>query len=118
MLAFRSCAVLAVVFLASAVPSHAASIVAIDLGRNGQAVEPGYTGFSNDGTTSDITPQAFAGGTWAVEVSILTTVTRNYGDVPTSPLGDLLEDSFLTNTSEADGYFQLVLDGRHQATTD
>jgi hypothetical protein len=111
MLALRGCAVLIVVLLAGTVQSHAALIVAIDLGSDGQAVEPGYTEFSNDGFSGPIDPQDFAGGTWAIDAALITTVTRNYGDIPASPLGDLLEDSFLTNSSTSGGYFELVLDG-------
>ena len=51
----------------------------------------------------------------------LTVSTRNYGDIPTAPLGDLLEDSFLTNISTEDAYFDLVLDdlapGQYELTT-
>ncbi len=103
-----------------ALPSHAAVMLAIDIGRDGQAVEAGYTGFSTSGNVGDVyDPQAFGGGTWDIEFSGLTIFTRNYGDIETSPGGDLLEDSFLANTSG--GHFDLVLDelapGNYTLTT-
>ncbi len=93
-------------------PAQAELLVAVDIGQIGQDVEPGYTEFSETSfPISGIDPQAFAGGTWDIESVGLTIVVRNYGDIDTTPLGDLLEDSYLTNTSGNDSYFELIFDG-------
>lgn len=103
--------------------SYADLIVAVDIGRDDQAVEIGFTGYSTVGGPNDIdlfVPQSFLGGTWDLEGTQGVT-TRNYGDIETSPLGDLLEDSVLMNASPTVGYIELVLDdlapGDYQLTT-
>lgn len=93
-------------------PAQAELLVAVDLGQIGQDVEPGYTEFSETSfPIPSIDPQAFAGGTWDIESVGLTIVVRNYGDIDTTPLGNLLEDSYLTNSSGDDKYFELIFDG-------
>ncbi|MDJ0786476.1 MAG: PEP-CTERM sorting domain-containing protein [Myxococcota bacterium] len=98
------------------------TILRVDVGRTGQDVEPGWTGYSTPGLSSaEHTPQVFPDGTWRFDATGLTLATRNYGDIETTPLGDLFEDSALVNTSPADGGFELVLSdlaaGRYVLTT-
>ena len=93
-----------------ALPCQASVLLAVDLGQEPQDVEPGFT----DGSAAAIAvfePQPFAGGTWDID-SNLALAARNYGNIPTTPGGALLEDSILANqnASDPDFYFEIVLD--------
>ena len=92
--------------------SQAAVLVAVDIGMEPQAVEPGFTGYSAP-ALAEFEPQAFPGGTWDIDVTDgLSLAARNYGNIETSPGGDLLEDSVLANQTQSnpDFFFELVLD--------
>jgi hypothetical protein len=101
--------------------ANAANIVAaVDFGRNDQDVESGFTGFStvgNNGYGYDSNAQSFTGGTWRLTATaLLPSYTRNYGDIPTTPLGDLLQDSFVFIHSPENEYVELTLDGLGEGT--
>ena len=116
MLTLERCAALLLVLVASGFEAAAATpIVSVDIGRNGQAVEPGYTGFSTPGgPNDDFSPQAFPGGTWDIEATAeafgalegdtlvsLGYLTSTTGTDITSPTTLTVE---FTTTSLVDGY--------------
>jgi len=97
-------------------PSFAALILSVDFGAEGQRVESEFEEFS-DGTNVSTLPSPYdsgvqgSGPTWQLSADEGGFFFRDYGDIESGELNELLEDSFLTNTSGDGQYIDLLLDG-------